>query len=226
MASTAVSRSAAIATPNTVSSCRLPHAAGMPSGRRRPRRSPAPCTGSRSCGWRCGCRMCPSGWRGTARDLAPAEEHHPGHQHEQHWVLASASHSAIATPSIPNARHMVFSRPIRSDSQPKNGRVRPLVKRSMVSARGSAARPQTTALVMPNSPAKAGHLRRHHQAGGGHQRHHDEHQPEDRRAQHRGGLDTCASAPRPRRREQAAGQATPPGRPPRRSRRISSSVAW
>ena len=46
---------------------------------------------------------------------------------------------------------MVFSRPMRSETQPKNGRVRPLVMRSIVSAKGSAARPNTSTLVTPKS---------------------------------------------------------------------------
>ena len=50
---------------------------------------------------------------------------------------------------------IVFSRPMRSDTQPKNGRVRPLVMRSMVSASGSAARPKTITLATPKSRAKA-----------------------------------------------------------------------
>ena len=49
---------------------------------------------------------------------------------------------------------MVFSRPIRSETKPKKGRVRPLVRRSIESASGSAATPQITALVIPNSAAK------------------------------------------------------------------------
>lgn len=48
---------------------------------------------------------------------------------------------------------MVFSRPIRSDTQPKNGRVSPLQNRSIVSASGSAAMPHTTSWVMPKSAA-------------------------------------------------------------------------
>ncbi len=48
---------------------------------------------------------------------------------------------------------MVFSRPWWSDTQPKNGRVSPLVKRSMVSASGSAAMPHTVICATPNSVA-------------------------------------------------------------------------
>ena len=48
----------------------------------------------------------------------------------------------------------IAPRPIWSDTQPKNGRVSPLVKRSMVSARGSAAAPQTSIFATPNSVAK------------------------------------------------------------------------
>jgi hypothetical protein len=61
----------------------------------------------------------------------------------------------MAIPSKPNASSMVFSRPIRSETQPKNGRVRPLVNRSKVRASGSAAIPYTVTEVMPKSLAKA-----------------------------------------------------------------------
>ena len=41
-------------------------------------------------------------------------------------------------PSMPKAMNMVFSRPIMSEIQPKNGRVRPLRTRSMVAANVTA----------------------------------------------------------------------------------------
>ena len=44
---------------------------------------------------------------------------------------------------------MVFSRPIRSETQPKNGRVNPLVIRSNVSANGNAAIPKIVTSAMP-----------------------------------------------------------------------------
>src|SRR5213080_4977422 len=50
---------------------------------------------------------------------------------------------------------IVFSRPIRSDSQPKNGRVRPLVIRSSDRASGSSGRPNTIALAIPKSRVNA-----------------------------------------------------------------------
>ncbi len=50
---------------------------------------------------------------------------------------------------------MVFSRPMRSDTQPKNGRVRPLVMRSIDSAKGSAGRPKTRESARPQSREKA-----------------------------------------------------------------------
>jgi hypothetical protein len=49
---------------------------------------------------------------------------------------------------------MVFSRPKRSDTRPNRGRVSPFVKRSIVSASGSAARPNTSTLLTPKSAAK------------------------------------------------------------------------
>ena len=46
-------------------------------------------------------------------------------------------------PSMPKAMNIVFSRPIMSDTQPKNGRVMPLSTRSMVAANVTAV------MVMP-----------------------------------------------------------------------------
>ncbi|SAW73547.1 Uncharacterised protein [Klebsiella variicola] len=48
---------------------------------------------------------------------------------------------------------MVCSRPKRSEIKPNSGRVKPLVKRSIVNASGSAAMPNTTAWLMPKSSA-------------------------------------------------------------------------
>ena len=61
----------------------------------------------------------------------------------------------MATASRAKATAMVFSRPTWSETQPKKGRVRPLVIRSKVSAKGSAAKPNTIASATPNSLAKA-----------------------------------------------------------------------
>jgi hypothetical protein len=44
----------------------------------------------------------------------------------------------MPTPSAKKAMNIVFSRPILSDTQPKNGRQSPLSTRSMVSAKVSA----------------------------------------------------------------------------------------
>ena len=48
----------------------------------------------------------------------------------------------------------MFSRPIRSDTQPKKGRVNPLSRRSTVSANGRAASPRTRTSATPKSRAK------------------------------------------------------------------------
>lgn len=64
-----------------------------------------------------------------------------------------ASQSIIATPSSAKAINMVCSRPKRSEINPNSGRVKPLVKRSIVNASGSAAMPNTTAWLMPKSSA-------------------------------------------------------------------------
>ena len=59
----------------------------------------------------------------------------------------------MATHSSEKASAMVFSRPIWSETQPKNGRVRPLVNRDSVSDSGSAAMPRTSMLATPKSLA-------------------------------------------------------------------------
>ncbi len=46
----------------------------------------------------------------------------------------------MPTASSPNAMNMVFSRPMWSDTQPKNGRVNPLRMRSIDSAKVSAGK--------------------------------------------------------------------------------------
>ena len=46
----------------------------------------------------------------------------------------------MPTPSTKKAMNIVFSRPIWSDTQPKNGRQMPLSTRSMVKAKVSAGR--------------------------------------------------------------------------------------
>ncbi|MGO9476208.1 MAG: hypothetical protein ACLPWS_22830, partial [Rhodomicrobium sp.] len=60
----------------------------------------------------------------------------------------------MATPSSVKAMAMVFSRPIRSDTQPKKGRVKPLVMRSKVKAAGMAAMvtPKMVTAVVPPMP--------------------------------------------------------------------------
>ena len=65
------------------------------------------------------------------------------------------THANIATASKPKAIVMVYSRPIRSDTQPNIGRVKPLVTRSIVKAKGKAAIPKTMADVTPKSFANA-----------------------------------------------------------------------
>ena len=44
----------------------------------------------------------------------------------------------MPTPSMAKARNMVFSRPMWSDTQPKNGRVSPFSTRSIVAAKVKA----------------------------------------------------------------------------------------
>ena len=70
------------------------------------------------------------------------------------WSM-KANSTMIATASSANASAMVFSRPIWSDTQPKNGRVNPLVTRDRVSDSGSAAMPSTSTCATLNSLANA-----------------------------------------------------------------------
>ena len=60
----------------------------------------------------------------------------------------------MAHASSVKARAIVFSRPIVSDTHPKIGRVSPLAMRSIDSARGTAAVPNTSVLPRPKSVAK------------------------------------------------------------------------
>ncbi len=91
--------------------------------------------------------------RREEQDIPPAKEHHPGEQDKQQRIFRHASQSIIATPSSAKAINMVCSRPKRSEINPNSGRVKPLVKRSIVNASGSAAMPNTTAWLMPKSSA-------------------------------------------------------------------------
>src|SRR3984893_14664041 len=65
-----------------------------------------------------------------------------------------SNHRVIAMASSPKASNRVVSRPIRSDTQPKNGRVNPLVIRSNVKASGNAPIPKMVASAMPKSLEK------------------------------------------------------------------------
>src|ERR1700688_2181554 len=65
-----------------------------------------------------------------------------------------SNHRVIAIASSPKAMNMGFSRPIRSDTQPKNGRVNPLVTRSSVKASGNAPIPKMVALARQKSLEK------------------------------------------------------------------------
>ena len=70
-----------------------------------------------------------------AVDFAPGEEHEPRQHHERHRVLAERLSSRMPIASSEKAMNMVFSRPIRSEIHPNNGRVTPLSTRSIDSAR-------------------------------------------------------------------------------------------
>ena len=66
----------------------------------------------------------------------------------------NANRTRIAAHSSENASAMVASRPIWSETQPKNGRVSPFVKREIVSDSGSAATPSTSTCATLYSLAK------------------------------------------------------------------------
>ena len=167
---------------------RLLRASALRAARRKSSRYPARCRASRSSSRRARAERIGQRRREEREDLAPAEEHHARQQHEQHGVPRGvSSHSAIATPSSANAKHIVFSRPTRSDTQPNNGRVRPLVKRSMVSASGRRRHAEHEHVGDAEIRRERRHLRGDHQAGRRHHRHHREHQPEKRRPEHLAG---------------------------------------
>ena len=62
-----------------------------------------------------------------------------------------ANRMRMAMASSEKASAIVASRPIWSETQPKNGRVSPLVTRDSVSESGSAAMPKTSMSATPNS---------------------------------------------------------------------------
>src|SRR6185312_8365050 len=64
-----------------------------------------------------------------------------------------ANRIRIATASSENATNIVISRPIWSETQPKNGRVNPFVTRDSVNDSGNAAMPSTITCATPNSRA-------------------------------------------------------------------------
>src|SRR6202171_3251496 len=89
---------------------------------------------------------------GNSEKISPQPKNTMPENRTNNKVLSRVSNqSVIAIPSSPKAMNMVLSRPIRSDTQPKKGRVKPLVKRSIVKASGNAAMPKMVASVMPKS---------------------------------------------------------------------------
>ena len=92
---------------------------------------------------------------GNSEKISPQPKNTtPESSTNQSGSLRVTSHRVIAAASSEKAMNIVFSRPIRSETHPKNGRVSPLVMRSTVSASGSAAMPHTVILAMPKSAAK------------------------------------------------------------------------
>ena len=94
--------------------------------------------------------------RGKQReDLAPAEKHH-ARQERRTTARCRATAPSAATAQPPSGRRWPSCSRGRcwSDTQPKNGRVRPLVMRSTVSASGNAAMPKTMTLATPKSREK------------------------------------------------------------------------
>ena len=61
----------------------------------------------------------------------------------------------MPTASMPKAMNMVFSRPILSDTQPKNGRVRPFNTRSIESAKVSAGKVRPRMLTGTSATLKS-----------------------------------------------------------------------
>src|SRR2546428_12719567 len=98
--------------------------------------------------------ICQRRWK-ERENLAPAEEHHTGHNHKCGSVRPGRQPDRHCEPLQGEGNYIVFSRPIWSDTQPKNGRVRPLANRSIDSARGRAGKPKTKTSAMPKSRGNA-----------------------------------------------------------------------
>jgi len=92
---------------------------------------------------------------GNSEKISPSRRTRRRQHDEDQRVVANTTMMRTAAASIRKARAIVFSRPIWSDSQPKNGRVKPLVMRSTVKANGNAARPNTRTFATPKSREKA-----------------------------------------------------------------------
>src|SRR4051794_5714513 len=90
-------------------------------------------------------------------------------------------------PSIPNAMNMVFSRPSMSETQPKNGLVRPLSTRSIVAANvrghGHGHYGNRNVVEFPVDGDRL-EIGRYHQTAGPNDHEHEIHQPEDRMTNH------------------------------------------
>ena len=129
-----------------------------------------------------------AGGREQAVDLALGEEHEPVSSTNATGFRPNWLSSRMPTPSSANAMNIVFSRPIRSETQPKNGRLTPLSTRSIDSANVSAGsvRPSSDTGDVGDAEILGDRreLRGGHEAARGREHEHHVHHPERRRAQH------------------------------------------
>src|SRR5271166_5043031 len=78
-------------------------------------------------------------WK-QAVDFAPGEKHEAGQQHKHARRMAEPAQRQNGEASSAKAMNMVGSRPMLSETQPKNGRVNPFSARSSESAKVRAGR--------------------------------------------------------------------------------------
>ena len=101
-------------------------------------------------------RRCRSASTGTARRSRPIRRT-PRPTAARTAPGCAASAATASSPCLRGAKaiSIVFSRPMRSEIQPKNGRVAPFVMRSSDSASGSTGSPNTSTPAMPKSRVNA-----------------------------------------------------------------------
>jgi hypothetical protein len=126
-----------------------------------------------------------SAGRGEKRaDLAPGKEHKPEEDDEPHRIVAEhVKRPDAETFHAERDEHVVFSRPIMSEIQPKNVRVRPLRSR-MVAARSAVIVADSVTGTLSTQSTSIGLDWLSPSTAGADDHEHEVHQPEDRLTQH------------------------------------------